>query len=171
MLPKLEYVLARGAAGGRGPDGESITDREVTHRKGVLLDTIDQVRVTVHQALPGGTVEPVLLALRATTGEDPDGFDVLPLTYDLQLDLTEKHRGQGLLEVSSWTGSAGRAVLLPHVTDLWTDHIDSALRRANAIVPGVRRRLHDETMDPVLEVEAPARTSDPGRMVAADIPF
>jgi hypothetical protein len=167
----LEHALARGKAVGRGPDGESVTDREVTHRKGVLLDTIDRVRVTVHQALPGGTVEPVLLAFRATTGEDPDGFDVLPLTYDLQFDLTEKHRGEGLLEVSSWTGHAERAVLLPQITDLWTDHIDSALRRANAIVPGIRRGLHDETMDPVVEVGPPVRAWDPERVVAAEVPF
>ena len=113
----------------------------------------------------------MILAFRATTGEDPDGFDVLPLTYELQLDLIEKHRGQGLLEVSSWTGSAERAVLLPHGTDLWTDHIDSALRRANAIVPGVRRGLHDETMGPVAEVGPPVRAWDPDRVVAAEVPF
>jgi hypothetical protein len=167
----LEHALARGAAGGRGPDGDSVTDREVTHRKGVLLDAVNRVRVSVHQTLPGGTIEPVQLTYRATTDNDPDGFDVLPLTYDLQLDLTEQHRGQGILEVSSWTGRAERAVLLPHVADLWTDHVDSALRRANAIVPGIRRTLHDETIDPVLEVEAPARAFDPGRIIAADIPF
>jgi hypothetical protein len=167
----LEHALARGAAGGRGPDGDSVTDREVTHRKGVLLDAIDRVRVTVHQALPGGTVEPVRLAFRATTGEDPDGFDVLPLTYDLQLDLTEQHRGEGLLEVSSWTGTSQRAVLLPHVADLWTDHIDSALRRANAIVPGIRRALHEETMEPVVEVGPPRRAFDSARHLPADVPF
>jgi hypothetical protein len=41
---------------------------------------------------------------------------------------------EGLREVPSWTGSAERAVLLPHVTDVWTDHIDSTLRRADAVV-------------------------------------
>jgi len=116
-------------------------------------------------------IEPVLLAFRPTTGEDPDGLDVLPLTYDLQLDLTEKHRGQGLLAVSSWTGSAERTVLLPHFTDLRTDHIDSALRRANAIVPGIRRGLHDEAMDPVVEVGPPVRAWDSDRVVAAEVPF
>lgn len=167
----LEHALTRGAAGGRGPDGGAVTDREVTHRKAVLLDVIERVRVTVHQSLPGGTVEPVRLAFRATTGEDPDGFDVLPLTYDLQLDLTEQHRGEGLLEVSSWTGTSQRAVLLPHVTDLWIDHVDSALRRANAIVPAIRRRVHDEMMEPVLEVAAPAREWDAERSLDAEVPF
>jgi hypothetical protein len=56
-------------------------------------------------------------------------------------------------------------VLLPHVTDLWTDHIDSALRRANAIVPGIRRRLHDEAMEPV------AQAGPPEREVSAKMPF
>jgi hypothetical protein len=93
-----------------------------------------------------------------------------PLTYDLELDLTEQRRVEGVLEVSSWTGRAERAVLLPHVADLSTDHVDSALPRANAIMPGVRRTLLDETMDPVLEVEAPAREWDPDRAVAA-LPF
>jgi hypothetical protein len=111
------------------------------------------------------------LAFRATTGEDPDGCDVLPLTYDLQFDLTEQHRGEGLLEVSSWTGTSQRAVLFPHVADLWTDHVDSALRRANAIVPGVRRRVHDERMDPVLEVAAPAHAWDAERSLSAEVPF
>jgi len=171
LFAGLEHALARGIAGGRGPDAATVTDREVTHRKDMLLESIDRICVTVHQALPEGTVEPVRLTFRATTGEDPDGFGVLPLAYDLQLDLTEAHRGEGLLEVSSWTGRAERAVLLPHVADLWTDHIDSALRRANAIVPGIRRSLHDETMEPVVEVGPPGRVFDPERWVDAEVPF
>jgi len=118
--------------------------------------------------LPEGTVEPVRLTFRVTTGEDPDGFGVLPITYNLQLDLTETNRGEGLLEVSSWTG---RAVLLPHVADLWTDRIDSALRRTNAIVPGIRRVLHDETMDPVVEVGPPERVSAHDAGIPADVPL
>ena len=137
----------------------------------MLLDAIERVRVTVHQSLTGGTVEPVRLAFRATTGEDPDGFDVLPLIYDLQLDLTEQHRGEGLLKVRSWTGTSQRVVLLPHVADLWIDPFNSALRRANAIVPGIRRRLHDETMDPVREVAAPVRERGGDRSLASEVPF
>ncbi len=62
-------------------------------------------------------------------------------------------------------------MLLPHITDLWTDHIDSALRRATAVVPGIRRGLHDETMDPVVKVGPPVRAWDPDRVVAAEVPF
>ena len=145
----LEHALVRGAAGGRGPDGGAVTDGEVTHRRGVLLDATERVRVTVHQSLPGGTVEPVRLAFRATTGEDPDGFDVLPLTYDLQLDLTEQHRGEGLLGVSSWTGTSQRAVLLPHAADCttrrWSRCLTSRHPRVNA-TPKIRwpRRCRSE---------------------------
>jgi hypothetical protein len=96
---------------------------------------------------------------------------VLPLTYDLQLDLAAQHRGQGILEVSSWSGRVERAVLLPRFADLWAAHVDSALRRANAIVLSVCRTLYDDTIDPVLEVEAPARAFDPDPVVAADTPF
>jgi hypothetical protein len=52
-------------------------------REDMLLESIDRIRVTVDEALPEGTVEPVRLTFRATTGERPDGFGVLPLTYDL----------------------------------------------------------------------------------------
>jgi hypothetical protein len=143
----------------------------VTARKDVLFASLDEVRVTIHQELPEDTIEPVALTFKATTSDDPDGFDVLPLTYRLQLDLTETHRGEGLLEVSSWTGTSERAVLLPHVAGLWTDHIDSALRRAKVLAPGIRRTLHDETIDPVLEVEPPRRAFDPARDMPADVPF
>jgi len=167
----LEHALARGAAAGRGPAGDSVTEPEVTARKDVLFASLDEVRVTIHQELPEDTIEPVALTFKATTSDDPDGFDVLPLTYRLQLDLTETHRGEGLLEVSSWTGTSERAVLLPHVAGLWTDHIDSALRRAKVLAPGIRRTLHDETIDPVLEVEPPRRAFDPARDMPADVPF
>jgi len=59
-----------------------------------------------------------------------------------------KRDGEGLLDVSSWTGSVERAVLLPHVTYLWIDHIDSALRRANAILPGLPAGCTTRPWDP-----------------------
>ncbi len=73
--------------------------------------------------------------------------------------------------MSSWTGTAERAVLLPHVTDLWTDHIYSALRRAIVLTPSIRRTLHDETMHPIVEVEPPRPAFDPARDMPADVAF
>ena len=96
-----------------------------------------------------------LRAVDARTGDDPDGLNVLPVDFELELDLRAGHRGEGLIEVTTWSGSAERALLLPHLPDLWEDHIDSALRRAHAVVPAVRRTPDEELNLPVPEVDSP----------------
>lgn len=155
LFAGFEHALARRAAAGRGPAGDAAGDAEVEHRRRTLLATAEEVQVEVQQRLPAGTLEPVRLHVTATTWDDPDGLDVLPLTYTLRLDLVAGARGAGVLEVGTWSGRSQRAVLLPHVADLWTDHLDSALRRAHVVVPAVRRPPRDDLEDPVPEVGPP----------------
>lgn len=76
--------------------------------------------------------------------------------YRQSVDLRDARRGEGILDVEGDVGQTERAVLLPRMTLLWTDHIDSALRRAHVLVPGVRRSILDEVEHPVEEVEPPA---------------
>jgi hypothetical protein len=91
----------------------------------------------------------------ACTGPDPDGYGMQPIPYRLSVDLRDARRGEGILEVEGDVGGAERAVLLPRMTLLWTDHIDSALRRAHVLVPAVRRSILEEMEHPVEEVEPP----------------
>ena len=155
LLAGLEHALARRAAAGRGPDGGSELDVEVEHRRASLFARAGRVEVGVRQTLPAGTVEAVSLDVELATGDDPDGRDVLPIVYDLHLDLRGADRGAGVLRVARGAGRAERAVLLPAVTELWSDHIESALRRARVVVPAFPRPALDEARDPVPVVDPP----------------
>lgn len=179
LLAGLEDALARCAAARRGPDGgtEVEVEVEVEHRRAVLFDRAGRIEVGLRQILPAGTVEAVTLDVELLSGDDPDGLDVLPVVYDLRLDLRGADRGAGVLRVQKGAGRAERAVLLPAVTELWSDHIESALRRARVIVPAFPRRALDEARDPVPVVEPPlvevrARHSSCAMPLAyIDIPF
>lgn len=172
LFAGLEHALARRSIGTRGPDGDAPGDAEVANRRTMLFDTADGIEVHVRQNLPAGTLEPVLLSVDARTGDDPDGLDVLPVDFEIELDLREGHRGEGLLEVTTWSGSAERALLLPHLPDLWDDHIDSALRRAHAVVPAVRRIPEEEYALPVPEIDPPLGGSHGHRHFSFDeLPF
>ncbi len=166
LLAGFEHALARRAVAGRGPAGDAVGDAEVEHRRGIVLEDVEDVTVDVDQDLPAGTLQPVRLHFTARTGDDPDGLDVLPEKYTLHLDLVAGRRGVGVLEASTWSGHAYRSVLLPHVTDLWTDHLDAALRRCHAVVPAVRRRPIDDIRDPVPEVGPPVPESVWGKLRA-----
>ena len=155
LFAGLEHALARRDAGGRDPDGDSPVDPEVESRRTKLFAMSGGITVDVRQSLPAGTLEPERLTVIACTGADPDGYGMQPIPYRLSVDLRDTRRGEGILEVEGDVGQAERAVLLPRMTMLWTDHIDSALRRAHVLVPGVRRSLLDEVEHPVEEVEPP----------------
>lgn len=155
LFAGLEHALARQAAGRRNPDRTSAADAEVTYRRELVLGSAKDVYVDVVHRLPENTLEPYRLSLRAATGRGPDPSDVLPVTYRLELDLSEGRRGMGILRTDDWRGRAERAVLLPHVTDLWTEYIESAIRRAVITTRGVRRPVDDEEADPLTEVEMP----------------
>jgi hypothetical protein len=155
LLTGLEHSLARRASTTRVSDGTRPGDSETTKRQAVLFDTVEKVRVRFRQTLPAGTLEPILLEASASTSDDPDGIDVLPTDFTLRLELTGGRRGQGVLEVPFWLGGSQRAVLLPHIADLWDDHIDSAIRRAHAVVPAVRRSPLVEINDPVPDIGPP----------------
>ncbi len=162
LLAGLEHALSRRAAGVRGPDGTAPGDAEVVRRRDVLLAEAERIVVDVLQLLPAGTVEPVRIRTTLRPGDDPDDLDVLPVRYDLSLDLRDGARGAGLLEVVTPAGRAERPVLLPRVADLWTDHVDSALRRAHAVVPAFPRRPIDDAEEPLPVVDAPlAERSEP----------
>ena len=86
--------------------------------------------------------------------------------------IRDGHRGEGLINVSTWAGGAERALLLPHLPDLWDDHIDSALRRAHVIIPAVRRTPDEETALPVPDVDPPLSESTGRRGFSLeDLPF
>jgi hypothetical protein len=155
LFAGLEHALARRDAGGRDPDGDSPVDPEVESRRTKLFAMSGGITVDVRQSLPAGTLEPERLTVIACTGADPDGYGMQPIPYRLSVDLRDARRGEGILEVEGDVGQAERAVLLPRMTLLWTDHIDSALRRAHVLVPGVRRSILDEVERPVEEVEPP----------------
>ena len=155
LFAGLEHALARRDAGGRDPDGDSPIDPEVESRRTKLFAASGGITVDVRQNLPAGTLEPERLTVIACTEADPDGYGMRPIPYRLSVDLRDARRGEGILEVEGDVGQAERAVLLPRMTLLWTDHIDSALRRAHVLVPGVRRSLLDEVEHPVEAVEPP----------------
>ena len=158
LFAGLEHALARRDGHGRDPDGDSPVEGEVEHRRRILFADARAIRVHVHQTLPAGTLEPVRLIVEGKTGEDPDGYGLNPLSYKLIVDLREEQRGHGRLEVAGASGRAQREVLLPRTTLLWTDHIDSALRRANVVVPAVRRSPFDEHLAPAPEVDPPVHS-------------
>ena len=155
LFAGLEHALARREAGGRDPDGDSPVDPEVESRRTKLFAVSGGITVDVRQNLPAGTLEPERLTVLACTDADPDGYGMQPIPYRLSVDLRDARRGEGILEVEGDVGQAERAVLLPRMTLMWTDHIDSALRRAHVLIPGVRRSILDEVEHPVEAVEPP----------------
>ena len=171
LLAGLEHALTRRAIANRGPDGDAPGDAEVANRQAIVFDIADRIELHVRQTLPAGTLEPVLLSVDGRTGDDPDGLDVLPVGFVLELDLRDGHRGEGLIHVSTWAGGAERALLLPHLPDLWDDHIDSALRRAHVIIPAVRRTPDEENALPVRDVDPPLAESTGRGFSRGEIPF
>ena len=155
LFAGLEHALARREAGGRDPAGGSPVDPEVESRRTKLFAMSGGITVDVRQSLPAGTLEPERLTVIAGTDSDPDGYGMQPVGYRLSVDLRDARRGAGILEVEGDVGWAERAVLLPRMTLLWTDHVDSALRRARVLIPGVRRSILDEVEHPVEAVEPP----------------
>ena len=159
LFAGFEHVLARRDVAGREPDGTSPVDAEVKNRRKKLFAESESISVDVRQSLPEGTLEPERLTVEGITGEDPDGYGMRPVSYRLSLDLRDRRRGEGILRVENPSGRAERAVLLPRTTLLWIDHIDSALRRANIVVPAVQRSFFDEMEHPIEAVEPPVGDS------------
>jgi hypothetical protein len=172
LFAGLEHALARREAGGRDPGGDSPVDPEVESRRTKLFAMSGGITVDVRQNLPAGTLEPERLTVLACTDADPDGYGMQPIAYRLSVDLRDARRGEGILEVEGDVGNAQRAVLLPRMTLLWTDHIDSALRRAHVLVPAVRRSILEEMEHPVEEVEPPVG-DEFARLLSgySDVPF
>ena len=152
----LERELLRRATAVRHPDGSQDGDDEVQASRDLLLETITRVRVRVRQTLPAGILTPVLLEYHGSTGQDLDESGLDLVNHELALALEGSLRGQGLLSLGEWQGTAARRVLLPHVCDLWDDHIDSAIRRAHAVVPALRRTPQAERENPTPYVDPPA---------------
>lgn len=169
LLVGFEHVLARAAAV-CGPCGQGPVEAEIERRRAGVFARADRVAVVVRQSLTVGTVEPVGLAILLATGDDAAGPDAVSPTYRLQLDLVAPRRGAGVLEVETPTGVSQRAVLVPHIAELWTDHVESALRRAEVVMPAFRRAAVHEFEDPTAVVDPPVSTQ---RLVMAhdDIPF
>jgi hypothetical protein len=171
LFAGLELAIARGEAAGRRADGASPADAEIANRRRMLFDEASRIRVTIRHALPENTLEPIRLHIAANTARDPDGLDVLPAMFELLLDLTEEHRGTGLLSASSMQGRSERAVHLPRVADLWSEHLESAIRRAEMVVPAVRRRPIDELEFPVPSVAPPIAEESSLHDFIWDVPF
>jgi hypothetical protein len=171
LFAGLEHALARRDSSGRGPDGATPADDEVANRRRMLFHRVFTVEVTVRQELPLNTLEPLRLRIEADTGQDPDGLDVLPTSFRLEIDLSVEHRGAGILRVGDWSGEAERAVLLPRVADLWSEHIESAMARTDIVMPGVRRRPVDEKASPVPSVGPPSAEDQDLRALLEDVPF
>ncbi len=171
LFAGLEHSLARRDGSSRRPDGATPADDEVANRRRMLFRSVSTVEVTVRQELPVNTLEPLRLRVEADTGRDPDGLDVLPTSFRLEVDLTVEHRGSGILHVGDWSGEAERAVLLPRVADLWSAHIESALARSEIVMPGVRRCPVDEMESPVPSVGPPSAEDQDLRALLEDVPF
>lgn len=60
--------------------------------------------------------------------------------------------------MSSWSGSAERALILSYLPILWEDNIDSALSRIHAVVPAARCTA-DEQAAPPRAVDPPLSAS------------
>ena len=157
LLTELEHELARRAAAARAPVGPEEEDAGLEDRRRRILAGCERVLVDVHQRLPVGTLEPVRLNARISIGHDEDEgtSELLPWGYVLRLDLVAGRRGSGVIEVAAGAGIVLRPVDLPHVTELWTDHVDAALRRAHVVVPAVRRPPREELERPIPEVRPP----------------
>ena len=171
LFAGLEHALARRDGSSRRPDGATPADDEAANRRRMLFQRISTVEVTVRQELPGNTLEPLRLRVEADTGRDPDGVDVLPTSFRLDIDLTVEHRGAGILHVGDWSGEAERAVLLPHVADLWSEHIESSMAHTEIVMPGVRRRPVDEMESPVPSVGPPSAEDQDLRALLEEVPF
>lgn len=171
LLAGLEHALARRDGSSRRPDGATPADDEVANRRRMLFQSVSTIEVTVRQELPVNTLEPLRLRVEADTGPDPDGLDVLPTSFRLEIDLTVEHRGAGILHVGDWSGEAERAVLLPRVADLWSEHIESAMARTEIVMPGVRRRPVDEMESPAPSVGPPSAEDQDLRALLEDVPF
>jgi hypothetical protein len=171
LFTVYEQLLGRQAAAKRMPDGTTAFDEEVERQQAVLFDHAFTTKVTLRHRLPENTLEPIRLRIEAHTGHDPDGDDPLPIGYRLELDISEDHRGTGLIFTGNWDGTAGRAVHLPNMTHTWVDHIESAVLRSQIVAEGIRRTPADEIANPIPTVPAPIAESSGKSVILNEVDF